>query len=190
MDEDPPFVADRPLVRAALHWAAALHHGQHRDVDHAPFVLHPAEVAAALSVRGYDDDVVVAGLLHDAVEDSEAQVADVRERFGDRVATIVAAVTEDPAIADYHARKAELRARVAAADTDALAVFAADKLVKTRELRAQATGTEARLAEPDLVRRREHYEQCLEMLRDAAPELPIVQLLAFELWALRILPPR
>jgi hypothetical protein len=139
---------------------------------------------------GYDDDVVVAGLLHDAVEDSEAQVADVRERFGDRVATIVAAVTEDPAIADYHARKAELRARVAAADTDALAVFAADKLVKTRELRAQATGTEARLAEPDLVRRREHYEQCLEMLRDAAPELPIVQLLAFELWALRILPPR
>jgi hypothetical protein len=114
----------------------------------------------------------------------------VRERFGDRVATIVAAVTEDPAIADYHARKAELRARVAAADTDALAVFAADKLVKTRELRAQATGTEARLAEPDLARRREHYEQCLEMLRDAAPELPIVQLLAFELWALRILPPR
>ena len=62
MDEDPPFVAGRPLVRDALHWAAALHHGQHRDVDQAPFVLHPAEVAAALSVRGYDDEVLVAGI--------------------------------------------------------------------------------------------------------------------------------
>ena len=190
MDEDPPFVAGRPLVREALHWAASLHDGQSRDVDQAPFVLHPAEVAAALSVRGYDDEVVAAGLLHEAVEDSEAQVADVRERFGDRVATIVAAVSEDPAIADFHARKAELRARVAAADADALAVFAADKLVKTRELRAQATRAEAMLEDPDLLRRREHYEQSLEMLQDAAPELPIVPLLAFELWALRVLPPR
>ena len=189
MDEDPPFVAGRPLVRDALHWAAALHHGQHRDVDHAPSSCTPAEVAALLSGRGYDDEVVAAGLLHDSVEDSEAQVADVRERFGDRVATIVAAVTEDPAIDDYHARKEDLRARVATADTDALAVFAADKLVKTRELRAQATASEAWLEQPDLLERREHYQQCLEMLQDAAPELPIVQLLAFELWALRVLPP-
>ena len=46
------------------------------------------------------------------------------------------------------------------------------------------------LEDPDLLRRREHYQHSLEMLLDAAPELPIVQLLAFELWALRVLPPR
>jgi (p)ppGpp synthase/HD superfamily hydrolase len=190
MDEDPPFVADRVLVREALQWAETLHHGQSRDVDQAPFVLHPAEVAALLSARGYDDEVVAAGLLHDAVEDSEAQVADVRERFGERVAAIVSVVTEDPAIADYHARKADLRAKVASADRDALAVFAADKLVKARELRAEATRADAMLEDPGLLRRRAHYQHSLEMLLDAAPELPIVQLLAFELWALRVLPPR
>src|SRR5687767_14225026 len=115
MDAEPPFVATRPLARAALSWAESLHRGQRRDVDRAPFVLHPAEVASLLSVRGYDDEVVAAGLMHDAVEDSAATVGDVRERFGDRVADIVAAFTEDPAIDGYHERKGALRDQVAAA---------------------------------------------------------------------------
>ncbi len=189
MDVEPPFVATRPIARAALSWAETLHRGQRRDVDRAPFLLHPAEVASLLSVRGYDDEVVAAGLLHDAVEDSDATVRDVRERFGDRVADIVAAVTEDPAIDGYHERKGALRDQVAAAGADARAVFAADKLVKTRELRAQAARSEALLDEPGLVRRREHYEDCLRMLERFAPDLPLVRQLAFELWALRALPP-
>jgi HD domain len=189
VDEDPPFVTGRPVARAALHWADTLHRGQRRAVDQAPFVLHPAEVAALLSVRGYDDEVVAAGLLHDAIEDTDATVADVRERFGDRVARIVAAVSEDPAIDDYDARKAGLRAQVAAADGDVHAVYAADKLVKTRELRAQAARAGAALDEPDLVERREHYEQSLQMLEAVAPGLDLVKQLAFELWALRLLPP-
>jgi len=189
MDAEPPFVATRPIARAALGWAETLHRGQRRDVDRAPFLLHPAEVASLLSVRGYDDEVVAAGLLHDAVEDSDATVGDVRERFGDRVADMVAAVTEDPAISGYHERKGALRDQVAAAGADARAVFAADKLVKTRELRAQAARSEALLDEPDLVRRREHYEDCLRMLEGFGPDLPLVQQLAFELWALRALPP-
>ena len=45
-DDEPPFVAGRPLVRAALAWAAKRHHGQSRAVDDAPLILHPAEVAA------------------------------------------------------------------------------------------------------------------------------------------------
>jgi hypothetical protein len=189
MDDDPPFVADLPLARAALHWAETLHSGQRRAVDEAPFVLHPAEVAALLSVRGYDDEVVAAGLLHDAVEDTDTSIADVRERFGPRVARIVAAVSEDPAIEGYGERKAALRAQVAGADSDAHAVFAADKLVKTRELRAQAARTGAPLDEPDLLRRREHYEASLRMLEQVAPQSSLVQQLAFELWALRSLPP-
>ena len=189
MDDDPPFVADRPLAREALHWADTLHSGQRRAVDQAPFVLHPVEVAALLSVRGYDDEVVAAGLLHDAIEDTEASVDDVRERFGERVARIVAAVTEDPSIADVRERKAGLRAQVLAGDADVHAVYAADKLVKTRELRAQAARSEALLDEPDLERRREHYEESLRVLEEVAPDLDLVRQLAFELWALRSLPP-
>ena len=189
MDDDPPFVAERPLAREALHWADSLHSGQRRAVDAAPFVLHPAEVAMLLSVRGYDDEVVAAAFLHDTVENTAVSVDDVRARFGERVAQIVAAVSEDPAIDDYRERKAALRAQVAAADADAHAVFAADKLVKTRELRAQAARTAAALEEPELVRRREHYEESLTMLEEVAPDSSLVQQLAFELWALRSLPP-
>jgi (p)ppGpp synthase/HD superfamily hydrolase len=186
---DPPFVGDRPVVREAMHWAEDRHSGDRRDVDSAPFILHPLEVAALLSGRGYDEEVVSAGLLHDVVERSDADVEAVRERFGDRVAGIVAAVTEDDGIADYGSRKAALRDQVMHAGADAQAVYAADKLAKARELRAHAGRAGSSLADPALSRRLEHYEESLEMLQRAGAAAPLVQQLAFELWALRNLPP-
>src|SRR3954468_17228102 len=96
----PPFAEGRPLLRSALDWPVQLHASQLRDVDQAPFILHPLEVAALLASRGFEDEVVVAGLLHDAVEKSEAEIEDIRDRFGDRIAEMVAAVSEDPAISD------------------------------------------------------------------------------------------
>ena len=188
--DEPPFAAGRPLVRAAFLWAARRHVGQSRAVDDAPFILHPVEVAALLSSRGYDDEVIAAGLLHDVVETTEAGIDDVRARFGDRVARIVASVTEDDAIEDYEQRKAALRERVAAAGPDAHLVYAADKLAKTRELRAQAASGAGRVDEAALDRRLEHYEQSLKMLEAVSADLAIVRQLGFELWAMRRLPPR
>jgi (p)ppGpp synthase/HD superfamily hydrolase len=172
-----------------MRWAEGRHSGDRRDVDRAPFILHPLEVAFLLSGRGYDDEVISAGLLHDVLERSGAVVEDIRERFGDRVAETVAAVSEDAEIVDYGSRKAALRDRVAHAGPDAQAVYAADKVAKARELRAQAARAEASLADPDLYRKLEHYEASLAMLQRVAPAMPLVQQLAFELWALRNLPP-
>jgi (p)ppGpp synthase/HD superfamily hydrolase len=185
----PPFAEDRPVLRAAYEWAAHLHASQLRDVDRAPFILHPLEVAALLSSRGFDDDVVAAGLLHDVVEDTDTDLEEVRRRFGDRIAATVAAVTEDPTIDDYRTRKAALRDQVAAAGPDAHAVYAADKVAKARELRAQAARTESFLDDPALRRRLEHYEQSLATLLEVAGLPSLVEALAFELWALRQLPP-
>ena len=148
VDDEPPFAAGRPLVQAAFSWAARRHVGQSRAVDDAPFILHPAEVASLLSSRGYDDEVIAAALLHDVVENTEAGIADVRVRFGARVAAIVAAVTEDDAIEDDEERKAALREQVAGAGSDAQAVYAADKLAKTRELRAQAASGDGTRTRP------------------------------------------
>jgi (p)ppGpp synthase/HD superfamily hydrolase len=187
---DPPYVAGRPLTRSALAWARELHGGQVRAVDHAPFILHPLEVGALLSGRGFDDEVVAAGLLHDLVEKTDARVEDVRQRFGDRVAGIVADLTEDPGILDYRERKTALRASVAEGGGELHAVYAADKVVKVRELRAQAARAERLLNEPDLRQRLEHYQRSLEMLESVAPDMPLVRQLAFELWALHALPPR
>jgi (p)ppGpp synthase/HD superfamily hydrolase len=186
---EPPFVDDRAVLRAAHQWAASLHARQRRDVDHAPFILHPLEVAALLGGHGLDEEVVCAGLLHDVVENTDVAVEDVRRRFGDRIAGIVAAVSEDPGIEDYAARKAALREQVAAAGRDAHAVFAADKVAKARELRAQAARSDFALDEPRARQRLEHYEESLRMLREVASGMRIVDQLAFELWALRALPP-
>src|SRR5215813_13849226 len=109
---EPPFVQGRPLVGMAVEWARQLHARQRRDVDQAPFVLHPLEVASLLSSLGFDQEVVVAGVLHDSVEKTEAGVNDVRERFGDRVAAIVAAVSEDASIADDAERREALARQV------------------------------------------------------------------------------
>ena len=186
---EPPFLADRPGLRDAVRWATELHAPQRRDMDRAPFVLHPLEVAALLSGRGFDDDVIAAGLLHDVVENSEASVEDVRARFGERTATIVAALTEDDGIEDYDERKAALRDRAAASDREARAVYAADKIAKARELRAQAARDPAALQGERMQQRLEHYEASLAMLREAGDGHALVDQLAFELWALRTLPP-
>jgi (p)ppGpp synthase/HD superfamily hydrolase len=190
VEHEPPFVARRPLLRRAHAWAKRMHRGQSRAVDEAPFILHPLEVAALLRGRGCDDEVVAAGLLHDVVEKTDAELDEIRARFGARVAGMVAAVTEDAAIEDHSARKAALRTQVAAADADAHMVYAADKLTKARELRFHAAHADAELDDPALQRRLEHYEDSLRMLQAVAGELAIVQQLAFELWALRALPAR
>jgi (p)ppGpp synthase/HD superfamily hydrolase len=185
----PPFVEGRPLVRAAFEWAAELHASQLRDVDHAPYIMHPLEVAALLVSRGCEDEIVAAALLHDVVEKSEADVDDVSRRFGERIARAVAAVSEDESIDDYHERKAALRASVAAGGPDAQTVYAADKIAKARELRAQVTYAQLTLDDAAAQRRLEHYELSLKMLREVASGLVMLQALAFELWALRTVPP-
>jgi (p)ppGpp synthase/HD superfamily hydrolase len=185
----PPFAKGSPVLRAAYEWAAQLHAAQQRDVDQAPYITHPLEVAAMLVSRGCPDEVVAAALLHDVVEKSDADVTDVRERFGDRIARIVDALSEDEGISDYEERKAALRASVATGGSDIHIVYAADKIAKARELRAQAAYSDAALADPELRRRYDHYAESLQMLTEVADDLPILRALAFELWALRHLPP-
>ena len=162
-----------------------MHADQRREVDQAPFVLHPLEVASLLSGREFDDEVVTAGVLHDIVEDTSVTRDDIERRFGTRVARLVAALTENPNIADYGQRKAALRDQVARADRDVHAIYAADKIAKVRELRARAT------QEPRVLhgRKLEYYRASLETLRGCVDGLTLVDRLEFELWALDVLPP-
>jgi hypothetical protein len=146
-------------------------------------------VAVLLRNRDYDDEVVAAGLLHDVVEDTDATVEDLRERFGDRVATLVAQLSDDPGIEDERGRKQRLREQVAQAGRDAQAIFAADKVAKARELRATAVRDPSAFDDPDIQLRLDHYEKSLQMLQNVLPDVPLVRQLEFELWALRELPP-
>jgi (p)ppGpp synthase/HD superfamily hydrolase len=179
------FVQRSPLTRDALAFADARHAGQTRDLDGLPFVTHPVEVACLLHEAGYRDEVVAAGVLHDVLEDTDADHAELEARFGRRVADLVDAVSDDPSIEDRAERKAALRRQVAAAGECAAAVFAADKVSKARELRVR--GSRGRLDRAD-AGRIDHYEASLAMLDELIPGHDLVRQLRMELEAVRALP--
>lgn len=91
-------------VLLAASFAARFHRRQHRkDADRTPYINHPIEVAlnlarASFVTKDLDTDVFVAALLHDTVEDTDATIEDIRAHFGDRVASIVAEVTDDKSL--------------------------------------------------------------------------------------------
>jgi (p)ppGpp synthase/HD superfamily hydrolase len=161
-----------PLTREALAYAARAHAGQRRRVDGAPFITHPVEVALLLQESGAPDHVVAAGVLHDVIEKSGVDGEDLREQFGDDVADLVIAVSEDEDIVGYAARKAALREQVRAAGDEALTVFAADKVSKARELR---------FASSPAARQVRHLRHSLELLEELAPASPFVSELRREL---------
>jgi (p)ppGpp synthase/HD superfamily hydrolase len=173
------FVADLPIARRAAAWAAEAHAGQERQVDGAPFIVHPLEVALLLQAAGYRDEVIAIGLLHDVLEKAQVAPEELRDAFGPAIAAGVAALSEDEGIADYHARKAALRDRAAEADDEVVAVFGADKVVKARELRLAAAAD--RLPAREVACRREHYLASLGVLERRLPRHPFTEALRFEL---------
>jgi (p)ppGpp synthase/HD superfamily hydrolase len=179
------FVERSPLTRHALLFANARHAGQTRDLDDLPFVTHPVEVACLLHEAGYSDEVVAAGVLHDVLEDTDAERAELEARFGRRVADLVEAVSDDPSIEDVAERKAALRRQVADAGECAAVVFAADKVSKARELRLRMS--RGRFARGD-DSKMSHYDASLEMLGELIPGHDLVAQLRLELDAVHALP--
>ena len=174
-----------PRTRAALEYAERQHAGQRRSSDGAPFIEHPLEVGWLLYRAGAPDHVIAAGVLHDVLEKTGVSAADLRARFGSRIAELVTAVSEDQTIPGYRRRKAALRRQAATAGPDALMIFAADKISKVRELRAAVSMAHSRhervadsLVPP---RRLTHLHQCLEVLEERLRDSPLVQQLAVEL---------
>ena len=95
------------LLRAA-YFAALKHRSQRRKGSEAdPYINHPLHVASLLAGAGKTSDVnvLIAALLHDAVEDTDATLDDIREQFGEEVADLVAEVSDDKSL-PKHERKA------------------------------------------------------------------------------------
>jgi (p)ppGpp synthase/HD superfamily hydrolase len=177
--------AESELIRKALEMADCAHAGQTRNGSGGmAYIHHPVAVAELLAKNGFGEQTVAAALLHDVVEDSEASVDDIAERFGQPVAGLVAALTEDESIEPFVRRKDAHRRQVEEVGGDALAIYAADKLSNIRVLR-RALASEGESAGEEFAAPLEVKEGVwaddLEMLRREAPELPFVNELAAEL---------
>lgn len=180
------FLAHLPLTRRAVGFADERHGGQQRQGDGAAFVLHLLEVASLLDRSGYPDRIVAAAVLHDVLEDTDADRDELDAHFGKDVGELVSLVSDDPAISDAEAQKDDVRERVRRAGGEAVVVYAADKVSKARELRLLMA---ADPADPEIQVRLVRYRKSLAMLEERIPGSRLLELLRFELEALEELPP-
>ncbi|MBC6298023.1 bifunctional (p)ppGpp synthetase/guanosine-3',5'-bis(diphosphate) 3'-pyrophosphohydrolase [Listeria sp. FSL L7-1517] len=103
------------------------HSGQVRKITGEAYFSHPLNVARILRRAGFSEEVVIAGLLHDAVEDTSMTDKDIRDMFGEKVADLVAAHTENKDLS-WEERKAHTIEQVRTGTLEEKALIVADKL--------------------------------------------------------------
>jgi len=128
------------VINHALAFAAKHHDRQVRKGTKLPYLTHPANVAIILTRYGRSDDAIVAGILHDVIEDCvrdgytrEMLEQRIGDKFGPRVLDTVLAVTyrrqdDDGVELSGEERKADYLQRLLSANEDARWVCAADKI--------------------------------------------------------------
>ena len=84
---------DMEMVNKAYNFANEAHKEQKR-VSGEPYIIHPIEVATILAELGMDTSTIVAGLLHDVIEDTEYTYDDIKNIFSEEIAILVNGVTK------------------------------------------------------------------------------------------------
>src|SRR4051812_14115670 len=126
-----------PRFEEALTFAAGAHGRarQERKGTDFPYVSHPIRVAEILDRFGYSDDVVIAGFLHDTVEDAGVSLDEISVAFNAGVAPLVPAASEPDKSQPWRARKEHPIPRLQSeTDAGALGLVAADKLDNVRSI--------------------------------------------------------
>jgi GTP pyrophosphokinase len=129
-----------PRFRRAFLFAAEKHAGQARKTTTVPYIAHLMGVASFALEFGGDEDLAIAALLHDVVEDcgGAPMLTEVRRRFGTRVAKIVDGCTDSDTYPKppWRQRKEDYIRHLRKADADTRLVSAADKLNNVRSILA------------------------------------------------------
>ncbi|MBR4808771.1 MAG: bifunctional (p)ppGpp synthetase/guanosine-3',5'-bis(diphosphate) 3'-pyrophosphohydrolase [Bacteroidales bacterium] len=130
-------MANKPLNTAildrAIIFAVKAHSGTERRGKGYPYIVHPMEAVEIVATMTSDQELLAAAALHDTVEDTDVTVDQIREEFGDRVASLVAAET-DVKGAPWHDRKQAAIDRLSRASHDAKIVALGDKLSNMRAI--------------------------------------------------------
>jgi len=159
-----------PLIVRALEFAAHKHRDQRRkDAQASPYINHPIQLANVLVREGGVDDAVVlaAALLHDTVEDTQTTAAELRETFGDKIASIVMEVTDDKNLLKAERKRLQIE-HAAHLSREAQLVKLADKICNVRDVADHPP------AKWDITRRREYFEWAravVDQLRGVHPAL-------------------
>lgn len=129
-----------PRFLRAFEFAGEKHAGQTRKASTIPYIAHLMGVASLVLEFGGDEDLAIAALLHDVVEDcgGAPMLKEVRRRFGKRVAKVVDGCTDADTISKppWQERKERYIRHLKDADAETRLVSAADKLNNVRSILA------------------------------------------------------
>jgi (p)ppGpp synthase/HD superfamily hydrolase len=121
------------LLNKAIIYAVEKHAGQLRKSTQIPYIVHPMEVLALLNEMRADMTVIIAGVLHDTVEDTSATIDDIIREFGEDVAELVGNHTEDKSKTWFQRKSQGLR-ELAEGSFDLKCLVLADKLSNVRNM--------------------------------------------------------
>lgn len=136
-------MANKPLntvlLDRAIIFAVQAHAGTERRGKGFPYIVHPMEAMEIVATITPDQELLAAAALHDTVEDTDVTVEEIRAQFGDRIASLVAAESDEmpEGVSEedsWHARKKAAIDRLAAASHDAKIVALGDKLSNMRAI--------------------------------------------------------
>lgn len=120
-------------VHEAIIFAESVHRGQRRKGSESAYIVHPLEVFQILTTMSANDDLLIAGLLHDAIEDASVSLCEISRRFGERAAYLVSCHTEDKSKA-WRERKENTVKELYTAERDVRLLIMADKVANLRSM--------------------------------------------------------
>jgi (p)ppGpp synthase/HD superfamily hydrolase len=167
-------------IERAIALAVRAHETQVRKGDgQLPYIVHPVTVALILSRYTSDEDTIIAGLLHDTIEDTLVTAEEIERAFGEKVRDMVVDVTEpDLPGLSWETKKARYLRRLQAAPRASLLIAGADKIANLVSLiAAHATAGDVlweRFNAP-LTVKLGFYRRVHALLRDSWPGCPLLQ---------------
>ncbi len=118
----------------ALIYAIKAHENQKRK-DGKPYISHPISVAIELAKNSADDDLISAGLLHDAIEDTTVTYDEIEETFGREIADLVLCDTENKKLPWEERKQSVIDFLSSSADRKAQMLICADKLANLKDIK-------------------------------------------------------
>lgn len=130
---------DTTLLDRAIIFAVRAHAGTERRGKGFPYIVHPMEAVEIVATMTPDQELLAAAVLHDTVEDTDVTIEQIRTEFGERVASFVAAESDEPhqrpdSVENWRDRKQAAINRIARASRDAKIVALGDKLSNMRAI--------------------------------------------------------
>jgi len=124
------------MIDLAIEVAVRAHQNQLRKGTDIPYITHPMAVGIILAKAGCPDEIIVAGILHDTVEDTAVTLDNIREEFGENIVSIVEGCSEPDKSLPWEERKAHTLDFLKTAPLAVRLVTCADKIHNMRTIAA------------------------------------------------------